>query len=83
MGKIIVTGASGHFGHAAARQLLDKGAEVIALSRSPEKLADLAARGAEVRYADFDDAASLAEATMGGEKMLLVSTLRVGTRVQQ
>lgn len=83
MGKIIVTGASGHFGHAAARQLLDKGAEVIALSRSPEKLADLAARGAEVRYADFDDTASLAEATKGGEKMLLVSTLRVGTRVQQ
>lgn len=83
MGKIIVTGASGHFGHAAARQLLDKGAEVIALSRSPEKLADLAARGAEVRYADFDDTASLAEATKVGEKMLLVSTLRVGTRVQQ
>lgn len=83
MGKIIVSGASGHFGHAAAEQLLDKGAEVIALSRNVDKLVDLAARGAEVRYADFDDPASLAEAMQGGEKLLLISTLRVGTRVEQ
>lgn len=83
MGKIIVSGASGHFGHAAAEQLLDMGAEVIALSRNVDKLADLAARGAEVRYADFDDPASLKAAMQGGEKLLLISTLRVGTRVEQ
>ncbi|MFC3096905.1 SDR family oxidoreductase [Alteraurantiacibacter palmitatis] len=83
MGKIIVSGASGHFGHAAAEQLLDAGAQVIALSRNVDKLADLAARGADVRYADFDDPASLATAMQGGEKLLLISTLRVGTRVQQ
>ena len=83
MGKIIVSGASGHFGHAAAEQLLDKGAEVIALSRNVDKLADLADRGAEVRYADFDDPASLLAAMQGGEKLLLISTLRVGTRVEQ
>ena len=53
MGKIIVTGASGQFGHAAASQLLDAGEQVIALTRSPDKLADLAARGAEVRAADM------------------------------
>ena len=83
MGKIIVSGASGHFGHATASALLDMGAEVIALSRNVEKLADLAARGAEVRAADFDDPAGLVEAMKGGEKLLLISTLRVGTRVQQ
>ncbi len=85
MGKIIVTGASGQFGHAAAEQLLDicNPQDVVCLSRSPEKLADLAARGASVRYADFDDPASLAAAMQGGEKMLLISTLRVGTRVEQ
>jgi NAD(P)H dehydrogenase (quinone) len=85
LGKIIVTGASGHFGHAAAEQLLDicEPQDVVCLSRSPEKLADLAARGASVRYADFDDPASLATAMEGGEKMLLISTLRVGTRVEQ
>ena len=83
MGKIIVTGASGQFGHAAASQLLDAGEQVIALTRSPDKLADLAARGAEVRAADFDDPASLKAAMAGGEKMLLISTARVGTRVGQ
>lgn len=83
MGKIIVSGASGQFGHATASALLDMGAEVIALSRSVDKLADLAARGADVRQADFDDPAGLVEAMKGGEKLLLISTLRVGTRVQQ
>ena len=83
MGKIIVTGASGQFGHAAASQLLDAGEAVIALTRSPGKLADLAARGAEVRAADFDDPASLNSAMAGGETMLLISTTMVGERPRQ
>lgn len=85
LGKIIVTGASGNFGHATASALLDivPPSDVICLSRSVDKLADLAARGADVRAADFDDPAGLAKAMEGGEKMLLISTLRVGTRVQQ
>ena len=48
MGKIIVSGASGQFGHAAASALLDMGQDVIALSRSTGKLADLAARATQV-----------------------------------
>ena len=83
MGKIIVTGASGQFGHAAASQLLDAGEAVIALTRSPGKLADLAARGAEVRAAEFDDPASLNSAMAGGETMLLISTTMVGERPRQ
>jgi len=83
LGKIIVSGASGQFGHAAASGLLDAGAEVIALSRSTDKLADLAARGAEVRAADFDSPDGLDEAMQGGEKLLLVSTTMVGQRPRQ
>ncbi|WP_137680146.1 SDR family oxidoreductase [Aurantiacibacter suaedae] len=83
MGKIIVSGASGGFGHAAASKLLDMGCEVIALTRSPDKVADLAERGAEVRAADFDDLEGLTKAMEGGEKLLLISTLRVGERVEQ
>lgn len=83
MGKIIVSGASGQFGHAAASQLLDMGKEVIALSRSTAKLADLAARGAEVRAADFDSPDGLEEAMAGGEKLLLISTTLVGQRPRQ
>lgn len=85
MGKIIISGASGAFGRAAAALLLDKVApqNVILLSRTPAKLADFAARGADVRFADFDDAATLPAAMAGGERMLLISTARVGTRVGQ
>lgn len=85
MGKIIVTGASGQFGRMAAEKLLDicPAEDLIFLSRTPAKLADLAARGAHVRRADFDDPASLPAAMEGGERMLLISTARVGTRVGQ
>jgi NAD(P)H dehydrogenase (quinone) len=82
---IIVTGASGAFGRAAAGQLLSRIApsELIFTTRKPAGLADLAARGAQVRYADFDDPSSLVTAFAGGTRMLLISTSRVGSRVGQ
>jgi NAD(P)H dehydrogenase (quinone) len=82
---IIVTGASGAFGRAAALQLLAKvpPEQLILTTRTPDKLADLAARGANVRFADFDDPATLGTAFAGGTKMLLISTARVGSRVGQ
>lgn len=83
--SIVVSGASGAFGRAAAASLLERvgPTNLILLSRTPAKLADFAARGATVRYADFDDPTSLASAFAGGERMLLISTARVGTRVGQ
>ena len=85
MGKIIVTGASGQFGSAAARGLLKKvpAEDLILLSRSPDSLAEFAEAGAEIRRADFDDPASLGPAMAGGERMLLISTIKVGSRVEQ
>jgi NAD(P)H dehydrogenase (quinone) len=85
VGKIIVTGASGQFGHAAARMLLEKvpAEDLVFLSRTPENLAELGGSGAHVRRADFDDPASLLPAMEGGERMLLISTVRVGSRVEQ
>ncbi|WP_206245301.1 NAD(P)H-binding protein [Novosphingobium terrae] len=85
MGKIIVTGASGAFGSAAAHLLLQRCApqDLIFLTRMPEKLKHLSQAGADVRAADFDDPASLRMAMAGGERMLLISTARVGTRVGQ
>jgi NAD(P)H dehydrogenase (quinone) len=82
---IIITGANGAFGRAAANRLMERlsPAELILTSRTPQKLADFAARGAQVRFADFDDPASLRAAFAGGQKMLLISTARVGTRVGQ
>ena len=85
MGKIIVTGASGQFGNAAAKMLLEKvaGEDLILLSRTPEKLAEFEGTGAHIRHADFDDPDSLLTAMEGGERMLLISTVRVGSRVEQ
>jgi NAD(P)H dehydrogenase (quinone) len=72
---LLVTGASGQLGRRVVEILLDaKAAHVIAATRTPEKLADLAARGAEVRAADFGDAASLRKAFAGAQRMLLIST---------
>ncbi len=82
---IIVTGATGAFGRAATALLLEKisPAELILTTRKPEQLADLAARGVSVRKADFDYPETLAAAFAGGDRMLLISTARVGTRVGQ
>src|SRR6478736_5742469 len=85
LGKIIVTGASGQFGNAAAKLLLETvpAGDLVFLSRTPDKLAEFAEAGAHVRHADFDDPASLHAAMEGGERMLLISTVRVGSRVEQ
>ncbi|MEN9704142.1 MAG: hypothetical protein RLZZ393_21 [Pseudomonadota bacterium] len=82
--KILVTGAGGQFGRRAAEQLLERipAGDLILTTRSPAKLADLAARGVSVRAANFDDPASLDGAFAGAERMLLVSTDQVGARIE-
>ncbi len=71
---LLVTGAGGQLGRQVVTRLLAGGHKVIAGSRDTAKLADLAARGAEVRRVDFDDPASLAAAFAGVDRVLLVST---------
>lgn len=72
--KLLVSGASGQLGRRVVELLLEANAgPVIALTRSPEKLADLAARGVEVRRADFADPASLDQAFAGATRALIIS----------
>ncbi len=75
---ILVTGAAGHLGRAVVDHLLDTQkvdpARIVAASRDPAKLADLAARGVAIRKGDFDDAASLESAFAGIDRLLIVST---------
>ncbi|WP_075217829.1 SDR family oxidoreductase [Mongoliimonas terrestris] len=73
---LLVTGANGHLGRLVLEDLLarDSGDRIVAASRDPSRLADLAARGVETRRADFDDPASLASAFAGVDRLLLVST---------
>lgn len=82
---IVVTGASGQLGRLVIEALLKKlpANEVVAAVRHPEKVADLAARGVQVRQADYDQPASLASAFKGADKLLLISASEVGRRVPQ
>ena len=76
---LLVTGASGHLGRRTLQFLLDaKAGHIVAGTRDPAKLADLAAKGVEVRALDFDEPATLAEAVKGIDRMLLISTDAVG-----
>lgn len=81
----IVTGATGSFGRMVTERLLEHlhPAELILTTRNPPALAKLAARGAHVRYADFDKPETLAKAFEDGDRMLLISTLSVGRRAIQ
>jgi len=82
---LVITGASGHFGRRVAHLLLRQhhGGRLILVTRQPDKLQDLAARGAELRFGDFDDTSSLEKAFAGADKLLLISTTDLGKRVQQ
>ena len=57
--------------------------DVVLVTRRPDALREFGARGAEVRYGDFDEPASLRDAFAGGDRMLLISTDAVGSRVRQ
>lgn len=82
---IVITGASGQLGRLVIEALLKKvpAAEIVAAVRNPEKVADLATRGVQVRLADYDQPASLAAAFTGASKLLLISASEVGRRVPQ
>lgn len=82
---IVVTGASGQLGRLVIAALLQKvpAGEIVAAVRNPAKVADLAARGVQVRQADYDQPASLAAAFKGADKLLLISASEVGRRVPQ
>ena len=64
---IAVMGATGNTGRRITELLLEAGEEVRALGRSPEKLAELEALGAETVSGDVRDAAYLARAFAGAD----------------
>lgn len=82
---IVITGASGQLGRLVIEELLGSlhPSELVAAVRSPEKVADLAARGVEVRQADYDRPDTLESAFAGAHKVLLISSSEVGQRVPQ
>lgn len=82
---IVVTGASGQLGRLVIHSLLGKlpAAQIVAAVRQPERAADLAALGVQVRRADYTQPATLDAAFSGAEKVLLISSSEVGQRTAQ
>lgn len=83
--SIILTGASGAFGRKATETLMKRvsPSDLILVTRNPDSLTDAKAKGATIRYGDFDDEESLKTAFVGGTKMLMISTMNVGRRAEQ
>ncbi|EHD23810.1 MULTISPECIES: SDR family oxidoreductase [Brenneria] len=82
---IAITGASGRLGRLVIEQLLAKlpAGDILALARDVDKVADLAARGVQVKAADYTQPDSLVAALQGVDKLLLISSSEVGKRVAQ
>ena len=82
---IVITGATGQLGRLVIDALLKNlpASEIIAAVRSPEKASDLAARGVQVRRADYNDPATLDAAFAGADKLLLISSSEIGRRATQ
>lgn len=84
--SIVITGATGQLGRHVVEALLARdvpAAQIVAAGRSVGKLADLEVRGVQVRAMDYADAASVAKALEGANKVLLISGSEVGQRVEQ
>ena len=80
-----ITGASGHLGRLTAEALLHRVEpdELVLITRTPDRLADLAARGVDVRAGDFTRPGTLGAAFDGVNDLLLISTDAIGARVPQ
>ncbi len=72
--KIGIVGASGRLGRLVVTRLLElvPAEDVIAITRTPEKLSDFADLGVTVRQGDYDDTDSLEPAFKGVERLLII-----------
>ncbi len=80
-----ITGATGQLGRLVIDALLETvpAHEIVAAVRTPGKASELAAKGVQVREADYERPATLAAALTGIDKLLLISSSEVGRRVSQ
>ncbi|MEQ9888533.1 SDR family oxidoreductase [Pectobacterium zantedeschiae] len=82
---IAITGASGQLGRLVIAQLLEKvpANDIVALVRDVNKVADLSAKGVQVKAGDYNQPEALASALQGVDKVLLISSSEVGQRAAQ
>jgi uncharacterized protein YbjT (DUF2867 family) len=76
--RVLVVGATGQLGGVIARKLLATGVPVRALARRRDKLAALAAPGAEIAPVDLLDLAKLTEACRGISQIIATANNNMG-----
>ena len=84
--KVLVTGATGHFGGMVVNHLLNQMdvKDIVISVRDPKKASAFADKGIEVRHGDFDLPETLPVAFEGIDRVLIVSTdLDNETRIRQ
>ena len=81
---IVVTAATGQFGRLVVDQLLNRVPvdELAIAVRNPATADDLADRGVQVRYADYDEPESLVSAFRGADRLLFISSPDAARLVQ-
>jgi dihydroflavonol-4-reductase len=68
--RVLVTGATGKVGNAIASALLERGDEVLALVRNPQRAAELVPAGVELVPGDVTEPDSLPPAVQGAELVI-------------
>jgi NAD(P)H dehydrogenase (quinone) len=84
--SIAITGAAGHLGRLVIDDLLSAGipgTDLIAIVRDPDKASALTDAGVQVRVADYNDRGSVEAALADVDKMLMISSPPIGSRVPQ
>ncbi|RFP64974.1 SDR family NAD(P)-dependent oxidoreductase [Hymenobacter lapidiphilus] len=82
---LVITGANGQLGAAIIENLLRTmpASQLVATTREPEKCADLAKRGVQIRAGDFGQPKTLLTAFAGADQVLLVSANKLGEEARQ
>ena len=85
MPHIVISGASGNLGRKITTEILARlpAKQVTLTTRTPDRLADLAARGVRVQAANYRDPAALEAAYRGSDALILISGLDVTHRVPE
>lgn len=77
--NVLVVGATGIMGHEAVQQLLSAGMRVRAMTRTPEKAAELQKLGSEVVQGDLIDPSSLVRACQGMDAVVSAAHSLLGS----
>jgi uncharacterized protein YbjT (DUF2867 family) len=67
--KIVLTTPTGHIGNKLANMLLDRKSDITLIARHPEKVKDLASRGAKVIAGEHSDSTVVEQAVRGADAL--------------